>query len=66
MKARALENDYYEDENELMNLIEMVPLVKEFDRIKDRRTVRELTENYEESKGIRISWHYYVVVARKT
>jgi ubiquinone/menaquinone biosynthesis C-methylase UbiE len=39
-----VENDYYKDENELMNLIEMVPLVREFDRIKDRRKVHELAE----------------------
>jgi SAM-dependent methyltransferase len=61
-----VENDYYKDEDELMGLIEMVPLVKEFDRIKDRRTVHELAEKYRERQGIKITWHYYIVVARKT
>jgi ubiquinone/menaquinone biosynthesis C-methylase UbiE len=60
-----VENRFYEDENELMNLIEMVPLVKDFDRVGDRRTVRELAKKYGEGRGIRITWHYYIIVATK-
>jgi ubiquinone/menaquinone biosynthesis C-methylase UbiE len=60
-----MENDYYKDETELMNLIEMVPLVKDFDRVGDRKTVREFAKKYKKGQGIRITWHYYVIVATK-
>lgn len=40
------ENDYYSNEDELMDLIEMVPLVKNFDRKKDRMLVKKLAEKY--------------------
>jgi ubiquinone/menaquinone biosynthesis C-methylase UbiE len=60
-----MENRYYEDENELMDLIEMVPLVKNFDRDKDRKTVQELAKKYKREKGIKIAWHYYVIVTTK-
>jgi len=60
-----IENEYYEDETELMNLIEMVPLVKDFDRVGDRRTIRELAKKYKEGQGIRITWHYYLIAATK-
>ena len=59
------ENDYYSSEDELMDLIEMVPLVKDFDRKKDRTLVKRLAEKYWENGGIRITWHYYVLVARR-
>lgn len=59
------ENDYYSNENELMNLIEMVPLVKNFDRKKDRMLVKKLVEKYGEKKGIRITWHYYILMATR-
>jgi ubiquinone/menaquinone biosynthesis C-methylase UbiE len=60
-----MENKHYEDETELMNLIEMVPLVKDFDRVGDRRTIQELAKKYKKGQGIRITWHYYVIVATK-
>jgi ubiquinone/menaquinone biosynthesis C-methylase UbiE len=60
-----LKNRYYEDENALMNLIEMVPLVKDFDRVGDRRTIQELAKKYKKDQGIRDTWHYYVIVATK-
>jgi ubiquinone/menaquinone biosynthesis C-methylase UbiE len=60
-----MENRYYENETELMDLIEMVPLVKDFDRVADARTVQELARKYKEDQGIRIAWHYYVIVATK-
>ncbi len=61
-----IEDDYYENDEELMNLIEMVPLVKDFDRKKDRKTIRGLGEKYSSDKGVRITWHYYILIARKT
>jgi len=61
-----VENNYYEDENELMNLIEMVPLVQDFDREKDRGTIQELAEKYKEERGIKITWHYSIIMARKS
>ena len=60
------EDEYYEDEDELMDLIEMVPLVKDFDRQKDREEIRELAEKYGTEEGVKITWHYYIMVARKS
>lgn len=60
-----MENRFYKNETELMNLIEMVPVVKNFDRVGDRRTVHELAMKYRRDQGIRITWHYYIVVATK-
>jgi ubiquinone/menaquinone biosynthesis C-methylase UbiE len=60
-----MKDRHYEDETELMNLIEMVPLVKDFDRVEDRRTIQELAKKYDERQGIRVTWHYYVIVATK-
>ena len=60
------ENDYYSNEDELMDLIEMVPLVKNFDRKKDRMLVKKLAEKYGEKEGIRITWHYYILVATRS
>ena len=59
------EDDYYRSEDELMDLIEMVPLVKNFDRKKDRMLVKKLAEKYGEKRGIRITWHYYILVATR-
>lgn len=60
-----MEGNYYQSEEELMDVIEMVPLVKDFDRNKDRRLVKKLSEKYRKKKGIRITWHYYILVARR-
>jgi len=59
------DDDYYQSREEVMNLIEMVPLVKDFERKRDRRMVDRLAEKYGEQKGIRITWHYYVLEARR-
>ena len=48
-----------------MDLIEMIPLVRRFDRQKDRERIRELAERYGSEKGVRITWHYYILLARK-
>lgn len=60
------EDEYYEDEDELMDLIEMVPLVKNLDRQKDREKIRELAEKYGNEEGVKITWHYYIMMARKS
>jgi ubiquinone/menaquinone biosynthesis C-methylase UbiE len=60
-----VENRYHKDETELMNLIEMVPLVKDFDRVGDRRTIQELAKKYKKGQRIRGTWHYYIIVATK-
>ena len=57
--------DYYKDKEEIMDLIEMVPLLKDFDREKDSKNVNEFVEKYREKKGIGITWHYYILKARK-
>jgi ubiquinone/menaquinone biosynthesis C-methylase UbiE len=59
------ENDYYESADELMDVIEMVPLVKDLDRKKDRKLVKRLAEKYRKKRGIKITWHYYILVARR-
>lgn len=59
------ENDYYRSEDELMDLIEMVPLVKDFDRNRDRKLIMRLAEKYREKRGIKITWHYYIMVAKR-
>lgn len=58
------EKEYYQHEEELMDLIEMVPLVKDFDREKDKSTVEGLAKKYKTVNGIEITWHYYVLVAQ--
>lgn len=59
------EDDYYGSEDELMDLIEMVPLVKDFDRKEDRMLVKRLADKYGDNSGIRITWHYYVLAATR-
>ncbi len=59
------EYEYYRNEEELMDLIEMVPLVKDFDRKGDRDLVKRLAEKYRKNAGIRITWHYYILLARR-
>jgi len=62
--AEHRENDYYRDEEELADLIEMVPLVRDFDREKDRPIIDKLAAKYRKQRGIRITWHYYIMQAR--
>jgi SAM-dependent methyltransferase len=59
------ETDYLQDVEELMDLIEMVPLVKDFDRREDRREIEQLAQKYREREGIGITWHYYIAEARR-
>ncbi len=60
------EANYYESKEELMDLIEMVPLVKGFDRKKDGEKIKELAETYGSKEGVKITWHYYILMARKS
>jgi SAM-dependent methyltransferase len=61
------EIDFYESEDELMDLIEMVPLVKDFDRERDRTLVKNLAEKYKDADGmIRITWHYCIIMAARS
>ncbi len=59
------EKEYFRTVDELMDTIEMVPLVTDFDRNKDRRIVNALAEKYAVKTGISTTWHYYVLEARK-
>jgi hypothetical protein len=45
------EKERYKNVEELMGLIETVPLVKDFDRIKDREAVETLAKRYWSKKG---------------
>lgn len=60
------EDEYYKGVEELADLIEMVPLVRDFDRERDSLRISELAEKYRDKKGIRITWHYYIMEARRT
>ncbi len=57
--------DYHRSEKEVADLIEMVPLVEDFDREKDKTIMWELARKYTEDEGIAITWHYYILEARK-
>ncbi len=59
------EVECYGGEDELMDLVEMVPLVRDFDRKKDRKKIKELAEKYGDEEGVKITWHHYIMVARK-
>jgi SAM-dependent methyltransferase len=59
------EKEYYKNVEELMNLIEMVPLIKDFDRERDRETVEALAKRCWSKRGIQITWHYYILTARR-
>jgi len=59
------EKDTYRSEEELMDLIEMVPLVTDFDRESDREIVSAISRKYGDRNGIRITWHYYVLEASR-
>lgn len=58
--------NYYQGVDGIMDLIEMVPLVDNFDRITDRPTVERLVEKHDTTSGVRITWHYYIIHARRT
>jgi ubiquinone/menaquinone biosynthesis C-methylase UbiE len=59
------EQAHFGDEEDIMDTIEMVPLVKDFDRDRDRGIVKALVEKYGAKNGIATTWHYYVLKARK-
>ena len=60
-----IKSEWYQDEEELMDLIEMVPLVKDFNRKTDARRVQELVKKYRDESGVKTTWHYYVMIAQK-
>ncbi|MFQ5909721.1 MAG: class I SAM-dependent methyltransferase [Thermoplasmata archaeon] len=57
--------EIYESTSELMDLIEMVPLVQDFDRNRDRKRIDDLKQRYGTKTGIPITWHYYIVEAMR-
>lgn len=59
------EKDHYSDTGTLMDIIEMVPLVRDFDRKKDKHTIEQLADTYKENGGFYTTWHYYIIVAQK-
>ena len=63
-KGIALEEHletYYQTKDELCDLIEMVPLVKGFDRLRDARIIGQIRRKYGLREKIRTTWHYYVL-----
>lgn len=59
------EKDCFQNEEELMDTIEMVPLVQDFNREKERGIVAELAKKYRDDQGIKTTWHYYILEARR-
>jgi len=57
---------YYPSVEDIMDLIEMVPLVKEFDREKDRGKLEESSRCRGDRKRIPLTYHYTIVEMRKT
>jgi len=57
--------DHYRSKEEIMDLIEMVPLVKDFNREKDSLKVDDFIDRYRERNGIGITWHFYILRAQK-
>lgn len=60
------EEEHFRDVEELMDTIEMVPLVKDFNRGKDQVIIKALAEKYGVEAGISTTWHYYILEAHKT
>ncbi len=56
---------YYRTENDLIDLIEMVPLVRRFDGRRNWALVRELASQCRTGDRIAITWHYYIAEARR-
>jgi len=59
------EREYYPNIENLMNLIEMVPLVKNFDREEDMEVMEALAKKFWTKEGIQITWHYCILMARR-
>jgi Tfp pilus assembly ATPase PilU len=60
-----IESERYKDQEELMDLIEMVPLVKDFNRKNNLMKVQELVKKYGYEKGVKTTWHYYIMMVQK-
>lgn len=63
-------HDYKEKESypcklDLMDLIEMVPLVMKFNRENDQKIIDNIGIKYGNKNGIQLTWHYYILTARK-
>jgi SAM-dependent methyltransferase len=56
---------YYPSVKGLMDLVEMVPLVKDFDRAKDREKFERFSKKYKNRKGIPITYHFFILEATK-
>jgi len=59
------EDEHYPSKEDLLDLIEMVPLVRDFDRMKDEKKINELVQKYGSSCGVKLTWHYYILTARR-
>ena len=57
--------EHYASEKEVADLIEIVPLVKDFDRHRDSDVIHRLSMKYGDKQGIDITWHYYILEAER-
>jgi SAM-dependent methyltransferase len=56
---------YYAGVDDLMDLIEMVPLVKDFDRERDREKILEFSKESLSRRGIPMTYHFFILEAVK-
>ncbi|MHA2433927.1 MAG: hypothetical protein ACXADO_11915, partial [Candidatus Thorarchaeota archaeon] len=59
------ETELYQSTTELKDLIEMVPLVQDFDRKRDAARIDDLKRRHGAKNGIPITWHYYIMEAKR-
>ncbi|MEM2119049.1 MAG: class I SAM-dependent methyltransferase [Candidatus Bathyarchaeia archaeon] len=59
------ETEYHGSIEELADLAEMIPLVKNFNRKKDMKRIKALAAKHESREGIKTTWHYFILEARK-
>jgi ubiquinone/menaquinone biosynthesis C-methylase UbiE len=59
------ETELYQSTTELKDLIEMVPLVQDFDRKRDAARLDDLKRRHGAKNGIPITWHYYIMEAKR-
>lgn len=59
------ETELYQSTTEPKDLIEMVPLVQDFDRKRDAARIDDLKRRHGAKNGIPVTWHYYITKAKR-
>jgi SAM-dependent methyltransferase len=56
---------YHRSVKSLMDLVEMVPLVRDFHRTRDRMKLERFSKEHKDGKGIPITYHFFILEATK-